>query len=377
MRSYTILHTEASMGWGGQEIRIVTESAGMLKRGHRVLLACRPGSMIAERAPGYGIETHEIPMGGVFDLKAITRLSGLIKREHVDFVVTHSSKDSWCAGFAAQSCRRAKVIRMRHVGAIIKPTFSSRLLYKILPDAVVTIGEGVRKHVIERTGVSPDAVISIPTGIDLEKFDPDKADASRFRKDIGVDMNAPLIGTIGMLRREKGHSYLIGAAAEVVKHFPEARFAIVGDVAFESPIKQRLTGEIAALGLEGKAILAGFRTDVPDVIASLDVYVQPSLSEAFGQVISQAFAMKKPVVGTKVGGIPEQVIEGKTGFLAEKENSKQLADGIIALLRDPDMARRMGENGRKFVEERVSIQIMLDRTEALYHHLIPPEEANA
>lgn len=371
MRPVTVLHTEASTGWGGQEIRIITESVGMIERGHRVLLVCQPTSVISKKASEQGIETFVMPIRGAFDVRGISRLRALFRDEKIDLVVTHSSKDSWCAGLAGKLSGEVKVIRTRHLSIPIKRDFESRLLYCTLPDAIVTTGEAIRKHIIERTGVDPNYIVSIPTGIDLSFFDPEKADATSFRKDIGVGPDVPLIGTVGMLRVMKGHTYLLSAAAEIVREFPSAMFVIVGDTAFESNIKERLAEQIAELGIGDNIIMAGYRDDIPNIMAGLDVFVLASIkNEGVPQVITQAMAMKRPVVGTNVGSVYEQIIDKETGFLIEKANSAEIRDSVVALLRNPAVGKEMGEKGRKLVEERFSLKVMLDKTEALYARLM-------
>lgn len=370
MRPLTILHTESSTGWGGQEIRIINESLGMIKRGHRVLIACQPRSVISRRAADNGIETVILRMGGALDIRAMRILRSLIHDRSIDIIDTHSSKDSWCAGLAAKFCGDAKVIRTRHIDAQIKKAHTSVLLYKTLPDAVVAIGESVRHHIIDVAGVSPDKIVSIPTGIDTAIFDPDTVDPMVFRDELGLAPDTPLVGTVGMLRSEKGHKYLIDAAAIVVAEIPDARFVIVGDVAFASTMPQMLAEKITSLGLDRNVRMLGYRTDIPQVMAGLNVFALPSLREAFGQVATQALAMRKPVVGTAVGGIPEQVINGQTGLIVEKANPEQLAQGILTLLKNPDTAAQMGANGRRLVEERFSLRATLDATEHLYARLL-------
>ena len=371
MKNYTIMHTEASTGWGGQEIRIITESVGMIERGHRVLLVCQPTSVISKKASEQGIETFVMPIRGAFDVKGIRRLRALYRDQHVDIVNTHSSKDSWCAGLAAKISGDVKVIRTRHLSIPIKRSFDSRLLYHTLPDAVITTGESVRKHIIEQTGCESDSVVSIPTGIDLNRFNPAGVDGSSVRAEFGVGDDGLLIGSVGMLRVMKGHAYLLSAAAEIVREFPSAMFVIVGDTAFESNIKERLAEQIAELGIGDNVIMAGYRDDIPNIMAGLDIFVLASTkNEGVPQVITQAMAMKRPVVGTNVGSVYEQIIDKETGFLIEKANSAEIRDSVVALLRNPAMAREMGEKARKLVEERFSLETMLDKTEALYARLM-------
>ncbi len=219
--------------------------------------------------------------------------------------------------------------------------------------------------------MSPARVVSIPTGIDLDRFDPAAADGARFRSELGLAPDALLVGTVGMLRQMKGHEYFISAAARVVEKLPNARFVIVGDVAFKSDIKNILAAQVAELAIGDKLVMTGYREDVSDVMAGLDVFVLPSVSnEGFPQVVTQAMAMARPVVATDVGSVKEQVVAGQTGLLVESANPNALADAIATLLQDRKRARQIAENGRRFVEEKFSLDAMLDATEALYTRLL-------
>ena len=371
MKSCTILHTESSPGWGGQEIRILTESAGMIERGHKVIIACQPDAVIAKRAEEQGIETITMRIGGATDFAAIRQLSAIMRNRGVDIVNTHSSKDSWSAGIAAKFAGRTKVIRTRHLSIPVKKGLVSKYPFLNLPDAVVTTGEALRERLIEEVGIPPMDIVSIPTGIDLSRFDPEKADGSRFRAEIGIPGDAPLVGSVGMLRVMKGHKYLIDAVAQAAKTISDIRLVIVGDTAFASDIKEQLAAQTADLGMKDRIIMLGYREDIPDILAELDLFVLASIrSEGVPQVINQAMAMKKPVVATDVGSVREQAINGETGFLVEPADSDQIAKAIITLIGDPERASRMGENGRKLVEEKFNLESMLDATESLYERLL-------
>ncbi len=367
-----ILHTESSMGWGGQECRILTESAGMISRGHKVIIACQPGSAIADRAGQYGVETRLIRMKRAGDHTAIRRLIALIRGESIHILNTHSSIDSWCGGIAAKFCA-AKCIRTRHLSISIKNTLDSRILYKSLPDAVVTTGEMIREHIAIATGTPLERIISIPTGIDLQRFDPSQISGQKIREEIGIPVGVPLVGTIGMMRGMKGHVHFVRAAASVIETMPGVRFLLVGDApdGGTNIVKDTIINEIHSLAIADKITLAGYRTDIPELLAAMDVFVLASVKdEGVPQVISQAMAMGKPVVATNVGGIPEQVIDSVTGYLVEKANADQIADAVLRILASPEDAARMGEEGRIHAERNFSIEGMLDRTEALYERLI-------
>ena len=375
MRSWTILHTESSTGWSGQQIRILDEARGLMDRGHSVTVVCQPNSMIAKRAEEWNVPIVTTKMKGAFDIVGIRNLRAFMQEYKPQIVNTHSSRDSWTGLIAARLTGGITAVRTRHDHSPIKTSFDSRLLYCKLCDVVVTTGETIRQYVIQQTGSSPDRVFSIPTGIDTRKFSPDNADGLTFRREIGVAERAPLIGTAAVVMAVRGLSHFVEAASKIASKMPDARFVIVGDASTPNNLKERLVEHIAELGMTDKLVLAGSRSDMPNVMAALDVFVLASLSEGLPRVISQAMAMKKPVVAANVGSIPEQVLDGQTGILVEKANSDQIADAVVKIMNDPALAKQMGENGRKLVVERFCVESMLDTTEALYSRLLAPEGA--
>lgn len=370
-----ILHTESATGWGGQQIRILDEARGLMERGHSVTVACQPHSVIAKRAEEWNVPILTTKMKGAFDIVGIRNLRAFMQEYKPHIVNTHSSRDSWTGLIAARLTGGITAVRTRHGHSPIRTSFDSRLLYCKLCDVVVTTGETIREYVIQRTGSSPDRVFSIPTGIDMRRFSPDNADGAAFRRDIGIAEGVPLIGTAAIFMIRKGLPYFVEAASKIAPRIPEARFVIVGDAPSSSRAMDRLVEQTAASGMADKLTFTGFRTDMPNVMAALDVLVLTSINEGLPQVISQAMAMKKPVVATNVGSVPEQVLDGQTGFLVEKANSDQIADAVTKILSDPALAKQMGENGRKLVVERFSVESMLDTTEALYSRLLAPEGA--
>ena len=159
----TVLHTEASPGLGGQEVRTLNESRWTAERGWRVLLACQPDGRLAGRARQAGIETMLVRMRGAFDPRALTALVRLIRRERVSLVHTHSSIDAWLAGMAGRICR-VPVVRTRHVSIAIRR--GPNPVYRWLADRVITSGEAIRRMVLD-AGVPPERVIAIPAGVNL------------------------------------------------------------------------------------------------------------------------------------------------------------------------------------------------------------------
>jgi glycosyltransferase involved in cell wall biosynthesis len=352
----TILHTESSMGWGGQEIRIMQESLGMTKRGHRIIIAAPKKSIISKRAKDAGINTFPAHFQKRNPISVLKLLS-LINRERPDIINTHSSSDSWITTIAARlSTSRPKIIRTRHLSTPISRSYLSRLLYDLLPDAVITTGEEIRQRMIYYNNFDASKIFSIPTGVDLKRFNPENV-KSAFKVTNGFS-----IGMIGVLRSWKGHKFFIEAVPEILSQIPDAVFYITGD----GPQYENIRNLIQGLSLQNKVFMLGHREDIPEIIAAINVIVHPSYAnEGVPQTILQAMAMGKPVIASDTGGIKEVVINRQTGFLIEPKNPDQLAEKIIDLYKNPELRMKLGKEGRKLVEKNYSVEKMLDKIELL------------
>ncbi len=364
MRKITVLHTEASNGWGGQEIRIYREMIGMRERGYRVLLASPPHARIARRAAAAGFQVIPVAMDRLHLVPAIMELRRKIRAEGIELVNTHSSSDSWAASLAAR-LEGVALVRTRHISSKVNNGLLNRFLYGRLCQEVMTTGEFIRNQLINDLRLDPNRVYSVPTGVALEDFA--DVDGGALRGAYGIPVDAPVLGIVAVLRSWKGHKVLLDAMPHIRSAFADVRLFIVG----EGPMRQAIKAHIRQLRLQDHVIMTGYREDIARVIASFDIAVMASYaSEGIPQFALQAMALSKPVVGTRVGGIPEVVLHGETGLLAETKDTSSLADAVIALLNDGDRRRRLGENGRRRVATHHSFDRMLDQVEACYHRLV-------
>jgi glycosyltransferase involved in cell wall biosynthesis len=352
----TILHTEASPGWGGQEIRILSEASAFAKRGFRLLIACQPQSRLALEAQRRGLSTRRVAMRSVFDVSAYWRLRQLMRAEKVDIVHTHSSIDAWLAGFAAKSLG-LPVVRSRHVSIPVKRR--RNFVYNALSDRVISSGEAIREVLI-KGGVEPEKIVAIPAGVDVEQFDP-ALSGEAIRQEFGL--TGPVVGTVAMLRHSKGHHVLLQAMPEILRCEPGATFLWVGDGVGRATLEQA----VAEAGLRSAVRLAGFREDVPACLAAMDVVVLPSVkSDGVPQVIIQAFAMRKVVIASAVGGIPEVVQHQRTGVLVPPNDPRELARSIVRALQAPALAATWAQAGGELIDAQYTLGHMIDRTAAVY-----------
>jgi len=358
-----IIHTESSTVMGGQERRVLAESLGMRERGHDVWIAATPGGALADRAAETGLEV--IPMSfrrPLLPANALA-LSSWTRRLQPDVVNSHSSADSWTVALARRlGPRVGALVRSRHISVRVRPSPRHRFLYG-QADYVITTGESVRQGLAGSGLVPLERSMSIPTGVDLERFRPGSADRAEVRRALGVAGEGPVIGVVAYLRQDKGHEVLLRAFPEILKSYPDCSLVIVGD----GPERLNLEALAKHLEIEKSVRFAGLREDIPIVLGGLDIFCQPSLrNEGVPQSVLQAGAVALPVVSTEVGGIPEAVVHGKTGFLVAPDDAFALADRITALLADRELRRGMGEAARLHVSGAFSVQRMIDRTEEAY-----------
>jgi glycosyltransferase involved in cell wall biosynthesis len=361
-----IVHTEASLGWGGQEIRVIVELREMAKRGHETILIAPPDSDIFRRGLDFHIRTLPLSMRRRDFFRNLGWLTNFFKTEKVDVVNTHSSRDSWLAGFAARRAEVPLVIKTRHISARVSRNWMTRFVYQNLHDYILTTSKGIAQDMVQYNGYDASRISSIPTGIDLARFDV-KSRTLDLRKELGIPADAHLIGMVSVLRSWKGHPDFLRAAIKVKKQFPNAYFVIVG----EGPRRGPIEDDLLELGLEDFVFMTGHRDEIPQILHNLDVFVLPSYAnEGVPQALLQALAVGRPVVATRIGGIPEVIESGKTGFLCSTQNPEELASHIVHLLKHPEEAAEMSTRGQASVRENHSLGCMVNRLEEVYSALL-------
>ena len=358
-----ILHTESSLGWGGQEIRILTEAAGMIGRGHKVALACVRSARIYAEAPRFGVPVTALPLGRKRPQGALV-LRRFLSRHPVDVVNAHSSTDSWLVALACRTLRAPPpLVRTRHISAPVSRDRLTRWLYTRATAQLVTTGEAIRSALIRDIGVDPARVTSIPTGVDPARFKPRDKQAARAL--LRLPAAVPLIGICATLRSWKGHRFLVEAMPMLAHR--DAQLLIVG----EGPQREALERQVAALGLRDRVRLVGNQQDVAPWLAALDVFALPSYAdEGVPQALVQAMFMGAPCVTTNAGAIGEVAIADHTALVVAKENTIALAAAIDRLISDSALAARLTTTGREWVAAKFGLASMLDHMEAVFQSAI-------
>lgn len=362
----SILHTESSCGWGGQEIRILTESQGMVQRGHHVTLVCCPNSKIAKAAPDYGIGVVTLPI----EKKRGSALMALrnwlkVHRQQFDVINTHSSTDAWLVALSCASLRHSPaIVRTRHVSTDVSRSLPTRWLYLSSSAHIVTTGEKLRQTLHQYNRFPLSQMTSVPTGIDLEKFSPQNKQQAREK--IGVP-NKPTLGIVATMRVWKGHKYLIEAWKTLHLQFPDWQLLLVGD----GPQRKNLQPMVKLAGLEESVFFLGNRNDVPDCLNAMDLFALPSFgNEGVPQGIMQAMACGLPVVSTTVGAISEAVIDGKTGFTLAPQVQETLINYLAKLMASDELRQQMGQASLAHAKAQFGLDNMLDKMEKIFINAI-------
>lgn len=366
MSPLSIVHTENSCGWGGQEIRILTEARGMQDRGHRLTLITPAEAPIAAAGERIGIPVVRIAI----ERKRPSCLWALrrwlvVNRSRIDVVNTHSSTDSWLAGLACATIKRPPpIVRTRHVSTTIRNRPTTRWLYAQSAAHVVTTGEALRRQLARDNRVPLEHMTSIPTGIDLARFVPGDAPAARAR--LGLP-ERPTLGIVATLRDWKGHEDLFETIARDRARWSAWTVLVVGD----GPYRDRLDARLRALAMTDAVRFAGQQEDVVPWFHALDLFALPSYGEeGVPQSIMQAMACAIPVVSTTTGAITEAVDAGVTGLIVRPRDVSALGVALGELRDDPALRARFGAAARVRAERDFGIDRMLDRMEAVFRAVV-------
>jgi len=359
-----ILHTESSFGWGGQEIRILNESLGMQKLGHEVVFAAAKGSGLERNARKHGFKVYEVSFKRPFLLFTFLRLLFILKKEHIDIVNTHSSLDSWTAGFAARFSQK-KIVRTRHLSTAIKKGLNSRLLYNFLADFVVTTSSSIIPMICKQAKLSPFAIRCIPTGVDPSKVESKEDLVLTFREKLGVKPEDILVGTTCFVRSWKGIDDFMKAAL-LLKEESHIKWVVVGGGHVEKYIEKA-----ALMGLKDHVIFTGHLECPYHAISAMDIFALLSTAhEGISQASLQAAFLKRPLITTTIGGLPEVCLHCKTGLQVQPFSPEQVRDAVLELAKDAQKRLSYGELAHDLVKEKFTFDKTLSGMESVYAQIL-------
>lgn len=378
-----VLHIITRLAEGGSSENTILTVSGLNREKYETYLMSGitrpPERGMDDLALKLGINLEVIPelvreIDPSKDLKALMKIYRYIRRYNFDIVHTHTSKAGFIGRIAARLARVPIIIHTPH-GHIYYGYFGilkSRLfimlekLVAFFTDRIITLTELGKEEHIKYKIAPPGKFVAIYSGIKLEKYSAASVDVKRKKEEIGIKDDQPVIGCVARLVPVKGHIYLIKAAKIVIDALPDVQFILAGDGELEMELKEFSR----ALGIESNIHFLGRRDDIPELLQIFDIFVLPSLNEGMGRVILEAMAAGKPVIATRVGGIPEIVKDGITGILVPPENPDFLAEAIISLIKNRDLGEKFGLEGKMRLDSKFTSQAMVERIEQLYDELI-------
>ena len=316
---------------------------------------CDPQSEVFGRAKELGTRLVTLPLRRRFDPPASFRIARFCRANQIELITAYSSKDHWLClpmFLCGMPLLRARCVTTRDVhtgrGFIFKYGCT-----KILADAQVV------KRQLEQLGVPGEKIAVVGSAVDLSRFRPG-LDRSKFRREMGIPDNSPLIVNIGMIRSDKGQMRLVRAAFKVLSQSPKTRFVFVGKGTGEAAREHRMRETIARSGYSDRIIMAGYRWDTPEIIASADLVVISSLgTEASPIVLREAFACGRPVVATNIGDVAEIIRDGESGLLVPPNDVEALSTAIMRLLADQDLASRCAAQALAFARAHFDFDHMV------------------
>lgn len=364
-----ILHSCFSASWGGLEMQALEVPLRLRRRGHAVWLACTAGTRLETEARREELNVLPLGVTGYVHPAAIRRLRRFLNDNTVGLLHSHLSRDL-ATLVPALTGRRTPLLLSKRVGsAITKRDLLHRYTYARV-DLVLAVSSVIRRNVIDTTPVPPGRVLTLHDAIDTSVFSP-RAGAGHLRSELGIPPECVVVGFVGRFSPGKGLEALLEAARLLSGNHPDLRLIIVGEASHgEEGYGGTITALRDRLGLAEIVRFAGFRRDVPDALASFDIFAFPSHAESFGVALIEAMAMHLPVVASNCDGVLDIVVDGKTGVLVPPGDAASLAGALQRLLEDPLLRQEMGAAGRKRVMGCFDRERQMDRLEEIYRSLL-------
>jgi glycosyltransferase involved in cell wall biosynthesis len=361
---------------GGTERHLMNLTDGLNHARFDLEFAClkRQGEFLDD-LQARGLRVREYPVTNLYGPRTLgqeLRFGRALRRDRIDIVHTYNFYSNVFALPAARLAGTPVVIAsIRDTGPYLTPRqrlaqrVACRFAHQILVNA-----DAVKDWLVA-DGYSAANITVIRNGLDMARFpicEPNLA----LRQELGVPPAAPLVAMLSRLDPQKGVEDFLDAAAQVAARVEDAHFLIIGDNALTSRLgyRQELEARAARLGLANRVVFTGFRLDVPGLLSQVAVSVLPSLSEGLSNTLLESMAAGVPVVATRIGGNPEVVEDGATGWLVPPRDPEALAQAITSILQDRGRAASFGGRARERVAERFSLQRMVRETESFYERAL-------
>jgi glycosyltransferase involved in cell wall biosynthesis len=367
MRRVKVLQLISSGGYYGAENMLLNLCASQEKaRCENSLLLFYnvhvPNVEFYERARRRGLSVRMVHCKGRADWRAVRQIEEYIQEDEVDLVHTHGYKADLYGYLAAWRCHKPVVATCHNwVGGTAALGIYNHLDRMALKkfNALAAVSDAVAQRLLA-FGVPPEKIKTIANGIDVTAFE--RAQPLPLLKDEG----SIVVGVVARLDLQKGFEYLLRAARELCKTFPDLKIVIAG----EGPDRNRIEEMIQQYGLQSSVVLAGQQSNMPAVYAAMDIFVLPSLNEGLPMTVLEAMAASKPVIATRVGAIPSVIRDGENGLLVAPKDSEGLRNAVASLLNDPERRRQLGDQAHAWVSQNYTSEAMALKYREMYEGVL-------
>jgi glycosyltransferase involved in cell wall biosynthesis len=366
-----ILYSCLSKSWGGMEMFTLSSIKQLQKKQIHVELLCISESRIHIEANNIGMIIHPVKASGYFHPYTILKLVSIIYRGEYDLIHAQASKDLWLLVPALKLLRsNIPLVLTKHVGSgIIKKDKLHKWIYGRL-NLALAISNVIKKNILETCPVDENKVKLMHNGIDMEKFNPGKVSGIKVREEFGIKEYDIVIGMLARFSPGKGHEEFLAAAQKLNLKYNNLKYLIVGEA---SRGEEDYAGSIKQLAENYKllnVVFTGYRSDTPQVIAAMDIFVFPSHSEAFGISLVEAMAMAKPSVCSNSDGVLDIAVDNETSYLFQNKDAEDLAEKIEVLINSVGTRSQFGNAARKRAVENFDFNIFCDKVILIYNDLL-------
>ena len=370
MTPLTVLYLMTELDVGGAQQALFRFLSGLDRQRFRPVVACLYNGRgdVGRQISQLGIPVIDLAMQPKWRLDAVWRLGRLIRQEKP--VILHA----WMIhanilGRIIGRINRVPVViisrRTQNLDGWGREWVNRQLVG--WSDATIAVSEAVRQVEIDRAGADPSNVVTIHNGVDAGRYDQIDASArARIRSKFNTPPEALVIASVGRFHPVKGFADLLAALPRVHARFPAVVLWLVGD----GELRPTLEAQARRLGLEDAVVFTGMRADIPEILTAVDLFALASHVEGMPNAILEAMAAGLPVVATRVGGVPEVVVDGQTGLLVPPQDDAAMARALMRLIEDAPLRQSFGLTGRRWVREQFDLAATRQKTVDLYGRLL-------